>query len=147
MAWSCHYATGCFVAFFGDISILKSGWNLKKLFCCPALELFHCLPPVFVVYPCENNEATWKKAKKCNKLSLWTPPYAKKHFAGHMWKLIAFQLETNLWFKEFFRSINTPLFDEILIHLKRYTNFYCQVKCSNFHQNKWMKKTYPWKVK
>jgi hypothetical protein len=44
LSWSYHYATGCFVAFLGDISILKSGWNMKKLFCCPALELFHCLP-------------------------------------------------------------------------------------------------------
>ena len=39
-----HYATECFVAFLGDISTLKSGWNLKKLFCFPALELFGCLP-------------------------------------------------------------------------------------------------------
>ena len=38
-----HYATGCFVAFLGDISTLRSGWNMKQLFCCPALELFHCL--------------------------------------------------------------------------------------------------------
>ena len=44
LAWSCHYATRCFFAFLGDISTLKSGWNMKKLFCCPALELFHCLP-------------------------------------------------------------------------------------------------------
>ena len=44
MTWSCHYATGCFVAFLGDISKLKSDWNMKKWFCCPALELFHCLP-------------------------------------------------------------------------------------------------------
>ena len=51
MAWSCHYATGCFVAFLGDISILKSGWNMKNLFCCPALELFHCLPPLFSCLP------------------------------------------------------------------------------------------------
>ena len=43
LAWSCHYATGCFVTFLGDISILKSGCNTKKLFCCPGLELFHFL--------------------------------------------------------------------------------------------------------
>ena len=30
LAWSCHYATGCFVALLGDISKLKSGWNMKK---------------------------------------------------------------------------------------------------------------------
>ena len=43
--WSCHYATGCFVAFLGDISTLKLGWNMKKIFCCPALPpLFRCLP-------------------------------------------------------------------------------------------------------
>ena len=58
---------------------------MKKLFCCPALELFHCLPlwktvlfvssrafllstPTFLFStPMENSEATWKKATKCNK--------------------------------------------------------------------------------
>ena len=44
MAWFCYYATGYFVAFLDDISMLKSGWNMKKIFCCPALELFNCLP-------------------------------------------------------------------------------------------------------
>ena len=78
MAWSCHYATWCFLAFLGDISTLKSGWNMKKKFCCPALELFHCLPlwktVLFVSSrafslstPLENSEATWKKPTKCNK--------------------------------------------------------------------------------
>ena len=57
-------------------------WNQaeiwKKIFCCPALELFHCLPlwktVLFVSSrafslstPVENSEATWKKATKCNK--------------------------------------------------------------------------------
>ena len=33
-----------------------------------ALELFHSLPPTFLLStPVENSEATWKKAKKCNK--------------------------------------------------------------------------------
>ena len=59
---------------------------MKKLFCFPALELFHCLPlwktvlfvssrafllstPTFLLStPVENSEATWKKATKCNKL-------------------------------------------------------------------------------
>ena len=58
---------------------------MKKLFCCPALELFHCLPlwktvlfvssrafslstPTFSLStPVDNSEATWKKATKCNK--------------------------------------------------------------------------------
>ena len=58
---------------------------MKKIFCCPALELFHCLPqwktvlfvssrafslstPTFLLStPVENSEATWKKARKCNK--------------------------------------------------------------------------------
>ena len=58
---------------------------MKKLFCCPALELFHCLPlwktvlfvssrafslstpPFLLSTPVENSEATWKKATKCNK--------------------------------------------------------------------------------
>ena len=44
MAWSCLHATGYFVAFLGDISILESGCNMKKPLCCPALELFYCLP-------------------------------------------------------------------------------------------------------
>ena len=61
---------------------------MKKIFCCPALELFHCLPlwktvlfvssrafslstPAFLFStPMENSEATWKKATKCNKRSL-----------------------------------------------------------------------------
>ena len=92
MAWSCHYATGCFVAFLGDIFSLKSGKNIKKLetyfalfifldfrivcvvypygkqCCLSALELFHCLPPLFLLStPVENSEAIWKKATKCNK--------------------------------------------------------------------------------
>jgi hypothetical protein len=59
---------------------------MKKLFCCPALELFHCLPlwktelfvssrafslstPTFLLStPVENSAATWKKATKCKKL-------------------------------------------------------------------------------
>ena len=61
---------------------------MKKIFCCPALELFCCLPlwktVLFVSSrafslstltflfptPVENSEATWKKATKCNKLIL-----------------------------------------------------------------------------
>ena len=34
----------CFAAFWGDFLILKWGQNIKKLFCCPDLDLF-------VVYP------------------------------------------------------------------------------------------------
>ena len=66
------------------ISSLKSGWKMKKIFCCPALELFHCLPlwktVLFVSSrafslstPVENSEATWKKATKCNKVRILTP--------------------------------------------------------------------------
>ena len=58
---------------------------MKKLFCCPALELFCCLtlwktvlfvisrafslstPTFLLSTPVENCEATWKKATKCNK--------------------------------------------------------------------------------
>ena len=58
---------------------------MKKLFCFPALELFHCLPlwktvlfvssrafllstpPFLFSTPVEESEATWKKATKCNK--------------------------------------------------------------------------------
>ena len=85
-------ATGCFVAFLGDISTWKSGWSMKKTFCCPALELFHCLPlwktvlfvssrafslstPTFSLStPVENSEATRKKATKCNKQNCFRTP-------------------------------------------------------------------------
>ena len=58
---------------------------MKKIFCCPALELFHCLPlwktvlfvssrafllstpTILFSTPVEKSEATWKKATKCNK--------------------------------------------------------------------------------
>jgi hypothetical protein len=54
---------------------------MKKIFCCPVIELFHCLPLWKTVLfvrsrafsllstPVENSEATWKKATKCNKCS------------------------------------------------------------------------------
>ena len=79
-----------FCCIFGWFSLSKSGWNMKKLFCCPALELFHCLPlwktvlcvssrafllstpTILLSTPAENSEATWKKATKCNKsTSIW----------------------------------------------------------------------------
>ena len=83
MAWSCHYATGCFVAFLGDaISYTEIRMKYEKTFGYPALELFHCLPisksavcqlhcltPLFLLATSvENSEATWEKATKCNKL-------------------------------------------------------------------------------
>ena len=58
---------------------------MKKIFCCPALEIFRCLPlwktvlfvssrafslptPTFSLStPVDNSEARWKKATKCNK--------------------------------------------------------------------------------
>ena len=64
---------------------IESGWNMKRSFCCPALELFYCLPlwktelfvssrafllstPTFSLSTTvDNSEATWKKATKCNK--------------------------------------------------------------------------------
>ena len=81
----------CNGMFLGDISALKSGWNMKKLFFCPALELFHCLPlwktmlfvssrvfslsklTFLLSTPVENSEATWKKATKCNKCTYTFP--------------------------------------------------------------------------
>ena len=64
-------------------------WNMKKLLCCPALELFHCLPiwktvlfvssrafslstptKILVVYPCGKQWGYMKKATKCNKIIL-----------------------------------------------------------------------------
>ena len=77
-------------------SILKSGWSMKKLFCCPALEIFHCLPLCktvlfvssrpfslytlifFLSTPADNSEATWKKATKCIKKKNWNR--YKQHF-------------------------------------------------------------------
>ena len=62
---------------------------MKKLFCFPALELFRCLPlwktvlfvssrafllstPTFLLSTLyKNSEATWKKATKCNKASMY----------------------------------------------------------------------------
>ena len=59
---------------------------MKKIFCCPALELFHCLllwktvlfvssrafslstPTFSLSTPVDNSEAKWKKATKCNKV-------------------------------------------------------------------------------
>ena len=108
MAWSCHYATGCFVAFLGDISTLKSGWNMKKIFCCPALELFHCLPlwktvlivssrafslstPIFSLStPVDNSEATWKKATKCNKWIMVLLEMSKKSSAFLIGNYVAY---------------------------------------------------------
>ena len=51
---------------------------MKKIFCCPALELFHCLPlwktvlfvssrAFLLSTPVDKSEATWKKATKCYK--------------------------------------------------------------------------------
>ena len=50
---------------------------MKKLFCCPALELFPFSTPTFSLStPVEYSEATWKKASKCNK-SLYLLSYDK----------------------------------------------------------------------
>ena len=71
---------------------------MKKLFCCPALELFCCLPlwktvlfvssrafslstPTFLLStPVENSEATWKKATKYNKLYCSATALPTSHF-------------------------------------------------------------------
>ena len=37
---------------------------MKKIFCCPALDLFHCLPLWKTVLFVSSSEATWKKATK-----------------------------------------------------------------------------------
>ena len=64
LGWSCHYATWCFAAFLGDIFILKWGWIMKKIFCCPALELFHCLPSL----SCGQQWGYMEKSYKCCKM-------------------------------------------------------------------------------
>ena len=56
--------------------ILKSGWNMKKMFCCPALELFHCLGilnckmriPERFSHIVEREAACWRK---CPLNQLW----------------------------------------------------------------------------
>ena len=73
---------------------------MKKVFCCPALELFHCLPlwktvlfvssrafslstlTFLLSTPVENSEATWKKATKCNKKN-WSHFETLVLFPGH----------------------------------------------------------------
>ena len=80
--WRDHNTMDVLLHFLGDISILNSDWNMRTLFCCLALELFHCLPlwktglfvssrafsvstPTFSLStPVDNSEATWKKATK-----------------------------------------------------------------------------------
>ena len=83
---------------------------MKKLFCCPALELFCCLPlwktvlfvssrafslstpPFLLSTPVENSEATWKKATKCNKplLSLVMPNI----FFSEFMKILSYVYQT-----------------------------------------------------
>ena len=86
---------------------------MKKIFCCPALELFHCLPlwktvlfvssrafslstPTFwLSTSVDNSEATWKKATKCNKAN-WG---GRRHFMDillrHMRRRTPFLRRTN----------------------------------------------------
>ena len=83
---SIEYAT--VLSLFGVLGMYNFDWNMKKLFCCPALELFRCLPlwktvlfvssrafllstPTFLLSTLyKNSEATWKKATKCNKVNI-----------------------------------------------------------------------------
>ena len=46
LAWSLimPLCNRIFCCIFGWYFYVKSGWNMKKIFCCPALELFHWLP-------------------------------------------------------------------------------------------------------
>ena len=62
-----------FCCILGDISTLKSGWNMKKSFCCPALELFHCLPPLFCCLPMwKTVRLHGKKLQNATKCFIWT---------------------------------------------------------------------------
>ena len=113
-----HYATGCFVAFLGDISILKSDWNMKKLFCCPALELFHflCLlwktvlfvssrafsmstPTFSLSTPVDKSEATWKKRYKMQQKHLSSPVTGSQKISGI---LLSFPIRSISLFGSFF---------------------------------------------
>ena len=69
---------------------------MKKLFCFPALELFHCLPlwktvlfvssrafslstpPFLLSTPVENSEATWKNLQNATNVYLWLRSIVKK---------------------------------------------------------------------
>ena len=83
LAWSCHYATGCLVAFLGDISILTSGWIVKESFCCPALELFHCLPPL-------KNSAVCRYKMQQNAISFQREPLKECTFVVYLFIYVLF---------------------------------------------------------
>ena len=62
LAWSCHYATGCFVAFLGDMYFyIEIRLKYEKIILLSSSRAFSLSTPV------ENSEATWKIATKCNK--------------------------------------------------------------------------------
>ena len=66
-AWSCYYATGCFVAFLGDFYI-EIRVKYEKNILLSSSRAFSLSTPTFLLStPVENSEATWKKATKCNK--------------------------------------------------------------------------------
>ena len=54
-----------FVAFLGDIKISLKYEKIPLLFSCRAFSL--STPTFSLSTPVDNGEATWKKAKKCNK--------------------------------------------------------------------------------
>ena len=60
--------TGCFVAFLGNVSILKSGCNIKKNILLSSPRDFLLSTHTFSLSTSiENSEGTRKKATKCTK--------------------------------------------------------------------------------
>ena len=72
--------------FWVIIFVLKWGQIIKKLLCCPALELFCCLPPLVLTptfllsaptfqfsTPMDNSKANRKKSYKMQQIKF--PPY------------------------------------------------------------------------
>ena len=97
MAWLCHYAKGCFVAFLGDVSTLNSGWNMKKLFCFPALQLFHCLPPLFHCLPLwKTVRLHGKKLQNATKAIYYQPSWYLKNTHPIAFGFVVYRPKNNI---------------------------------------------------
>ena len=118
--------------FFGDLFILKRGQNMKKLFCCLALEFFlvfylygkqYCCPALkifscllyFLVVPhlWKTVRLPGKKATKCNKMlsisiqnyfsTLWF--YLLFRERGFLWAFETLRLKVHLFQRQKFLGI------------------------------------------
>ena len=57
-----------FCCILGWYFYVKSVWNMKKIFCCPALELFHCLPLWKTVLFVSSSGQQWGYMEKSYKM-------------------------------------------------------------------------------